>query len=125
MAKSISKLLAELDRLEASRRATFEELARADALLLGSLGVVRRTCGKSNCHCADKESPGHPTTVLMSAQADGRRCQVVRVTDVERLQGLVDRYRRFREGLRALKHLETELHDLLKELMRLRNAGYS
>ena len=121
----IDKLLAELVHLETRRRVVLDDLVRADPLVVGSLAVVRRTCGKSTCHCAQKDGSGHPTSVLMSTGTAGRRCQVVRKMDVEQLHTLVDRYRRFREGLRSLKLLESEMNDKLRELMSFRDVGYS
>lgn len=125
MPKSNQSLLTELNRLETRRRATLEQLARTESLVVGSLTVVRRTCGKASCHCAQKDGSGHPTPVLMSTVANRRRCQIVRRADLERVQALVDCYRRFREGLRTLKHLESEMNAKLRELMSFLDEGYS
>lgn len=125
MPKSIQILLTELNRLETRRRATLEQLARAEPLVAGSLTIIRRSCGKTNCHCAQKDDSGHPTPVLMSTVANQRRCQVIRRADLERVQARVDRYRLFREGLRTLKHLESEMNAKLRELMAFLDEGYS
>jgi hypothetical protein len=125
MAKSIKKTLDGLIRVETERRELLKELARPDYFVAGSLNVISRTCGKASCHCTQEKDPGHPTSVLMSTEGNRRRCQVVRKADAERIQALVDCYRHFREGLRELKHLDSELGALLKELMNLRDQGYS
>lgn len=125
MAKSIKIALAELIRVETERRALFNELACPDLFVAGSFNIIGRTCGKATCHCSQEKGPRHPTSVLMSTDGTRRRCQVVRKTDAARIQELVDRYRRFREGLSDLKHLDSELGALFKELMTLRDRGYA
>ena len=125
MAKSIKKSLDGLIRVETQRRALFNELARPDLFVAGSFNIIGRTCGKETCHCAQEKAPRHPTPVLMSTDGTRRRCQVVRKTDAARVQELVDCYRRFREGLSDLKHLDSKLGALFKELMTLRDQGYS
>jgi hypothetical protein len=124
MPKSTEKALHELNRLESKRREVIEALARSDPLVVGSLNVVPRTCGKRSCHCATPGDPGHPVSILMRTVAGRRQCQVVRKADLPQVIDLVQEYRDYREALRALKHLETEEKALLRELMSLRDQGY-
>jgi hypothetical protein len=124
MSKSTEKALHEWNRLESERRGVIKTLARSDPMVVGSLNVVPRTCGKSSCHCAAEGDPGHPVAVLMSTVRGRRRCQVVRKADLPRVTTLVQEYRDYREALRSLKHLESEQKALLRGLMALRDEGY-
>ncbi len=124
MPKSTEKALHELNRLESERRSAIKTLTRSDPMIIGSLNVVPRTCGKSACHCAAEGDPGHPVSVLMSTVRGRRRCQVVRKADLPRVTALVQEYRNYREALRALKHLESEQRALMRGLMTLRDEGY-
>jgi len=124
MPKSTEKALHELNRLESDRRSVIKALTRSDPLVVGSLNVVPRTCGKPSCHCAVEGDPGHPVSVLMSTVRGRRRCQVVRKADLPRVTALVQEYRDYREAIRSLKHLESEQKALLRGLMGLRDEGY-
>ena len=105
--KSIEKLLHELNQLKSQRTAVLRHLLRGHPMVVGGLTVVKRTCGKANCHCA--KAPGHPVTVLMLTVEQRRRCKLVRKADVDHVTKRVNIYRSFRKGLIALKLLnETE-----------------
>jgi hypothetical protein len=108
--------------VESRRAVVVDELAQTDALIIGSLSAVQRRCGKPSCHCAER--PGHPQTILMSIDDGRRRCQVIRQADLAAVRQAVERYRAFRAGLRMLSTLDSQILRLLKELMRLRDAGY-
>lgn len=124
MPRSTEKALHELIRLESERRGVLKTLARSDPMVVGSLNLVPRTCGKSSCHCATEGDPGHPVSVLMSTVRGRRRCQVVRKADLPRVTALVQEYRKHREALRALKRLESEQVAILRRLRLLRDEGY-
>jgi hypothetical protein len=108
--------------VESRRAVVVDERAQTDALIIGSLSAVQRRCGKPSCHCAER--PGHPQTILMSIDDGRRRCQVIRQADLAAVRQAVERYRAFRAGLRMLSTLDSQILRLLKELMRLRDAGY-
>jgi hypothetical protein len=124
MSRTSEHVVHELIQLEAERREVFRRVARVAPFTVGSLNVVRRTCGKTGCHCARDNDPGHPTTVLMTGPAGKRRCQVVRKADVAKVKTGVELYRLYREGLRLLKHLEAQQKALMRELMSLRSQPY-
>lgn len=125
MPKSTGKALHDLNQLELRRGAIIKDLAQPDPFVVGSLAITRRTCGKANCHCSQDGDPGHPTSVLMSTVGQRRRCQVVRRGDRDTVESKVNDYRRFRKGLRTLKHLDAKVNAILRELMRLRDEGYT
>lgn len=124
MPTSTEKALHELKMLEGQRRRLLRQLAHATPFVVGSLNVVRRTCGKPYCHCGKEDDPGHPTSVLMTGPAGRRRCQVVRKADLESVRRKVGLYRSYREGLRLLRHLETAEKALMRALISLRDEGY-
>jgi hypothetical protein len=120
--KSSERVVRRLRAVESRRAVVVDELAQTDALIIGSLSAVQRRCGKPSCHCAER--PGHPQTILMSIDDGRRRCQVIRQADLAAVRQAVERYRAFRTGLRMLSTLDSQILRLLKELMRLRDAGY-
>jgi hypothetical protein len=120
--KSSERVVRRLRAVESRRAVVVDELAQTDALIIGSLSAVQRHCGKPSCHCAER--PGHPQTILMSIDDGRRRCQVVRQADLAAVRQAVERYRAFRASLRMLSTLDAQILRLLKELMRLRDAGY-
>lgn len=120
--KSSARVVRRLRAVESRRAVVVDELAQTDALIIGSLSAVQRRCGKPSCHCAER--PGHPQTILMSIDDGRRRCQVIRQADLAAVRQAVERYRAFRAGLRMLSTLDSQILRLLKELMRLRDAGY-
>lgn len=120
--KRAATIIAHVRRLEGRRAAVLEGLLLPGAFLKGSLSLVYRTCGKPNCHCAQR--PGHPVWVLATSQ-DGRpRRQVVRKADIEEVRQQVTEYRQFREALRQLEAIDLEQRQLLKGLLERRHVPY-
>ena len=120
--KSRERAVRRLREVESRRAVVVDELAQTDALIVGSLSEVLRTCGKPSCHCAER--PGHPQAILMSVEDGRRRCQLIRQADLATVRQAVERYRSFRKGLRLLSTLDSKVMALLKELRRLRDEGY-
>jgi len=124
MPKSTEEVLHELIRLESERRSVIKKLVRPAPMVIGSLNVVPRTCGKPSCHCATKGDAGHPVSVLMRTESGRRKAQVIRKDDLSHVTELVQEYRAYREAIRTLKHLESKEKELLRGLMALRDQGY-
>ncbi len=115
--------LRRIRRLEAKRARIVGQLRASGLLLVGSLSLVKRTCGKPGCHCA--QEPAHEAWLLATRLAGAqRRCQVVRQADVKEVQKRVAAYKRFRAGLRDVEALHKELKALLRGLMENRNVPY-
>jgi len=108
--------------LEQRRARLLEALCDDEPFLVGSLSRVQRTCGKPTCHCAT--TPAHPAWVLATTRDARRRCQVVRLADVEDLRRRVGLYRSFRKALRDLDAIDREQRTLLRGLMEGRNVPY-
>jgi len=100
----------------------FDALCDDEPFLIGSISLVKRTCGKPTCHCAT--TPGHEAWVLATTHDARRRCQVVRQADVEEVRRRVARYMSFRKAVRELNAIHHELKAVLRGLMEGRNVPY-
>ncbi len=122
MRKRILKTTRKLRALEAQRARLIRALTRPEPLLVGSLSLVQRTCGKPTCHCASK--PGHTVWTLATTRHRRRRCQVIRLRDVEQVRGRVGVYKSFKLRLGELKAIEIDEKEILRGLMENRNLPY-
>src|SRR6266403_2423692 len=97
MAISLQALRDRRDQLAAS-------LARVDDLRPGFLSARFRKCGKPNCHCAQKDSPGHGPSYSLTHRVGGKTVtQVIpQGPAVERAKAQIAEYRRFRNLVRGL-----------------------
>jgi len=122
MHKKNLKATRKLQALEAQRSRLIRALTRAEPLLVGSLSLVNRTCGKPTCHCATK--PGHAVWTLATTRDGRRRCQVVRLDDVEAVRERVAAYKAFKRRLGELGAIEKNEKEILRGLMKRRNVSY-
>ena len=122
MRKKILKTTRKLHALEARRARLIRALTRTVPLIVGSLSLVQRTCGKSTCHCATK--PGHAVWTLATTRDGRRRCQVIRIDDVEQARERVTAYKSYRQRLGELQAIENEEKEILRGLMENRNVPY-
>jgi hypothetical protein len=122
MRKKILKDTRKLSALEAQRARLIRTLTRAEPLLAGSLSLVMRTCGKPACHCAVK--PGHAVWTLGTTREGRRRCQVVRLNDVEQVRRRVAAYKSFKLRLAEIEAVENDVREILRGLMEDRNVPY-
>ena len=90
------------------------QLPDLGAVLRGSLITRYRRCGKANCRCAREGHPGHgPAHYLMVTVGPGKTASVyVRAQDRERVETLVENFRRARQ---ILEEVSTLNRSLLKE----------
>src|ERR1700737_4106637 len=97
MTISLKTLRDRRDQLAAS-------LARVDDLRPGFLTARFRKCGKPNCHCAQKDSPGHGPSYSLPHRGGGKTVpQVIpQGPAVERAKAQIAEYRRFRNLVREL-----------------------
>src|ERR1700737_40385 len=97
MTISLQALRDRRDQLAAS-------LAGVDDLRPGFLTARFRKCGKPNCHCAQKDSPGHGPSYSLTHRVGGKTVtQVIpQGPAVERAQAQIAEYRRFRNLVREL-----------------------
>lgn len=122
MRKKNLATLRKLRSLEMRRARAVEALTTDEPFLVGSLSLVNRTCGKPTCHCA--MNSGHPVWVLATTQDSRRRCQVVRLADVDDVRQRVEAYRTFKSLRRELESIHREMIALLRGLQEKRNVPY-
>lgn len=93
-----------LEALREKRAELTANLARIDDLRPGFLTARFRKCGKANCHCAQKGSPGHGPSYSLTHRLSGKTItQVIpRGPAVERTKAQLTEYRRFRRLVREL-----------------------
>jgi hypothetical protein len=122
MNKNIFAIIRKIRKLEQERDRILKRLLVPDPLLIGSVSLVKRTCGKPNCRCVEK--PSHEVLTLATSKKAHRRCQVVRMADMETVQERVEAYKNFRSALRRLEAIGKEEKSLLRGLMEKRDAPY-
>src|SRR6266481_5471247 len=61
-----------LQALRDKRDQLVASLVRVDDLRPGFLTARFRKCGKPNCHCAEKDSPGHGPSFSLTHRVAGR-----------------------------------------------------
>ena len=93
-----------LETLREKREQLTASLARIDDLRPGFLSTRFRKCGKANCHCAQKGSPGHGPSYSLTHRLGGKTItQVIpQGPAVERTKAQLAEYRRFRHLVREL-----------------------
>src|SRR5437667_4289793 len=79
-------------------------LAHIEDLRPGFLTARFRKCGKPNCHCAQKGSPGHGPSYSLTHRIGGKTVtQVIpQGPAIERTKAQIAEYRRFRHLVREL-----------------------
>jgi hypothetical protein len=100
-----------LKALHDNREQLKTDLAQIRDLRPGSLTARFRKCGKPNCHCAQKDSPGHgPSYSLTHASAGKTITQVIpQGPAVDRTRAQIAEYRRFRKLVQELIAVSEQL----------------
>ena len=93
-----------LEALREKRDHLTATLAQINDLRPGFLTARFRRCGKPNCHCALKDSPGHGPSYSLTHRVAGKTVtQVIpQGPSVERTKAQLAEYRRFRHLVREL-----------------------
>jgi len=95
------------------QRALVQALLQQRELLQGSLFARYGECGKEACAC--RQGRKHGPYYVLSMRSGGKGAfSYIEARRFREAQGLVERYRVFRQGLRRLKKLNLELVDLLR-----------
>ena len=123
MPQSSAELHHSLRKIQIERRVLVRRLARVREVAIGCVSVVRRKCGKPNCHCV--QGGGHSQTLFQFQGDDGtRRCKLVRQADADKLLRAGDRYREFRADLRKLRAINKREEQILAALMEQNAVHY-
>ena len=93
-----------LEALREKRDQLTASLAHIHDLRPGFLTARFRRCGKPNCHCAQKGSPGHGPSYSLTHRIGGKTItQVIpQGAAVERTKAQLAEYRHFRQLVREL-----------------------
>ena len=109
-----------LKDLEKQRQQVLAKLFETDELAVGTVLRSKRPCGNPRCKQC-QAGPSHEQVVFSYTNEKGRRTsRFVRRAEEERFEAAADRYKEFREGLRELKHLESEFRRLCGVFMHAR-----
>ena len=102
---------AKLSSAERNFRSRIAQLASGQRLLRGTLSERSSKCGKPNCHCAQKDSPGHgPSYSLTHASAGKTITQVIpQGPAIDRTRAQISEYRRFRKLVQELIAVSEQL----------------
>jgi hypothetical protein len=129
-----------LAALEADRSKLLDEFLRLGDLRPGSITAVVRRCGKSSCHCAKPNDPGHDPQFRLTRRVAGKtvtesfpnpaalRKAQQEVAEFHRLQKLSEHLVGINEKICALRPIEQprtgwtdqEKKRLLQSIRRLR-----
>ena len=96
--------------IERERRRLAQGLPPIEEVLRASLFERSVRCGKSTCHCADPEDPGHPTTYVSLSLPGGRTSQVSlprRLVPVA--EAWTQNYQRWLEAVERISALNHEI----------------
>lgn len=122
MSKSISKL--KLAQIQKEREELHRLILQDQDMAVGSVSVVKGSCGKSACHCASGKT-GHPQTIFLFKGPDGRRrCKLVRQEDSGQLLAAHKNYADFKNNLRELRHLSQQERAVGMAIRKERSLSY-
>ena len=111
----------EAARLRQRKFDAVRRFALPENLFPGSLSLSRIRCGKSSCHCARPNDPGHPIWTY-TFMADGKKRTLhIPKEMVEELQRRVAAGREFHEAVREVMSANAELLVLAKKQQRKRH----
>ena len=91
-----------IDELQRRRDELRGELAAIGDFRPGTLVEYKRKCGKPNCHCAQRDDPGHPGWALMRKSGGKHVNRGIPKDALERTRAQIAEHRRFRELSRQL-----------------------
>ena len=99
MTNDLSQLRQQLWRAYAALGVTLRRLQRSQPMVQGSFYLLRRKCGKPNCHCAT--GPRHTTYVLTRSEQGRDRLYTVPKDQRAQVRQWAAEYRRYQRA-RAL-----------------------
>jgi hypothetical protein len=93
-----------LEALQLKRDQIKAQLAQVGDMRPGSLVERYRRCGKSSCHCAQKDAHGHGPSYSLTHPVRGKTLTriIPKGAAVEQTRAQIAEYRRFRDLVRQL-----------------------
>jgi hypothetical protein len=110
---TIERIRAQAQQLVIEQRTLVTSLLKLREHLGGSLIVRWAECGKEGCACHEGERHG-PYYVLSTRSGGKGDYRYLQQPQVARARGLVDRHRRFQDGLKRLRQINQELVSALR-----------
>ena len=109
-----------LATLEADRSRLLEEFRLLGDLRPGSITAVVRRCGKTSCHCAKPEDPGHEPQFRLTRRVEGKTVTETfpNPAALRKAQVEVDEFHR-------LQALQSDLVGVNEKICRLRPVDQS
>ena len=104
MSGNLSLLRQKLWRAYAALARTLRQLQRAQPMVQGSFYLLRRKCGKPNCHCASGD--GHPSLYLVDSLTGKVRQTCVRKALQDPVRQAVEAYEEIRRLIDEVSELE-------------------
>ena len=103
----------DLSELEHQRDRLRSSLARVGDLRPGSLVQRHHKCGKPNCHCARKDSPGHGPTWVLTRAVEGKTVTkgIPAGPALQKTREQIEECRRFRSLVRQFLEMSEKLCD--------------
>ena len=124
MKMSIPKLFEVLRQLQKDRKRLLRCLTKDHELAVGTVSVVNRKCGCTNCRCA--QGQGHPQMLFLFKDKNGvRRCKFVRKDDETRMRKAGENYRQFRLDLMKLRAIDKKEKQILMAIKEKRAIKYN
>jgi len=87
------------------------KLAQCGPSIAGSLGQIRRRCGRTNCQCAHDDSKKHPA-LLLTSKVKGKTKAVYVPADMQ------EEVERWVGERRQIKRLLKEIDQLVEQIIR-------
>ena len=103
----------QLEVLQVKREQLKARLVEIGDMRPGSLVERFRKCGKPTCHCAEKDAPGHGPCYSLTRAVEGKTVTHVipKGAAVEHTRQQIAEYRRFRDLVRELITVSTQICD--------------
>ncbi|MDZ4801127.1 MAG: DUF6788 family protein [Bryobacteraceae bacterium] len=97
--------------LEAARSSILTRIARLHDMRPGSLGAAFRRCGKSMCHCADPDDPGHGPQLQFTCKINGKTHTetLPDQASLEKVKNEIAEYRSFEQLSRELVEVNQQI----------------
>lgn len=101
-----------ISELEKQRDRLIQEFSEFPIFRPGTLTSRYRKCGKSNCHCADKNSKGHGPSWTITRKVKGKTvAKYISKGMLEDTQKQIENYHRFQDIIIQFIELNVQLCD--------------
>jgi hypothetical protein len=101
---------------------SLRQLQRSESMVQGSFYLLRRKCGKPNCHCAQGQL--HASWVITRSEQGKDRIYSVAKNQRGRLRPLTQEYRRYQRARAALVKRHWKLLQLVDRIAELRMMAW-